>query len=260
MSDLRALQTELAQAMLSPQPAPPASLCADALADVDSRLSIYHRGYRLRLRDALSTEFPGLALMMGRRFAPMLDRYVEAHPSTHYNIRWHGAGLADFLGQTSPWREQPALADMARLDWAISTVFDAADETAIGVADLAAVPPEAWATLRLRPLAHLQWLTLGCNADAFRRAADQGGHRPALRRLRRPRQVLVWRPSLDVRYRQLQAHEIPVLRGLLGGESFGELCEGLAQRHAPATAPQRMVTHLTRWLGEGLIGRLEVAA
>jgi hypothetical protein len=260
MSDLHALQTELAQALMSVRPSTPAPLQGDALADAKSRLFVYQRGYRLRLREALATEFPGLALMMGRRFTSMLDDYVRAHPSSHYNIRWHGAGLATFLEQAMPWREQPAWAEMAKLDWAISTAFDAADEVGITVADLSGVPQEAWAELRLHPLNHLHWVMLTCNAEAFRRAADQGAGRPRLRRLDQARHVVVWRPSLDVRYRRVKPDELSVLRGMAEGESFSELCERLASQHVATSAPERMVGHLMRWLGEGLVGRCDLPA
>jgi len=258
MSDLRALQAELTQAMLSAMPLPPSALQGDTLASAESRLAIHHRGYRLRLREALATEFPGLALMMGRRFNSMLDSYVEAHPSGHYNIRWHGGGLAAFLGQASPWCDQPALAQMAEFDWAISMAFDAADETSIAVAELSRVPPEAWGGLHLHPLSHMQCIALTCNADAFRRAADRGLSRPKLRRRVRPCHFLVWRPEREVRYRRAEAGELPAVLGLLQGESFSQLCERLAETHTPGSAPQHMAFHLFRWLGDGLIGRFDV--
>ena len=260
MNDLHTVQVRLAQAMLADTPPQLDHLRGDAMADVASRLAIYHHGYRIRLRDALRTEFPGLALMAGRHFQPLLDSFVAAHPSTHYNIRWHGEGLAAFLAEVPPWRERPELAEMAQLDWSISTAFDAADQSAVDATELARVPPEAWAVLRLHPLRHVRILTCTCNVDAFRRAADRGLARPALRRLRQPRHLLVWRPGLDVRFRRVEADELPALDGALGGEPFARLCERLAERHAPATALPRMAALLHRWLNEGLIGRLGLPA
>lgn len=255
MSDLRALQQQLADAMLAGGTPLPGSLRGDDKAGESDRLAIYQHGYRMRLREALATEFPGLALLVGRRFAQLLDDYVAAHPSTHFNIRWHGAGLAGFLTRTAPWRDRPELAEMAQVDWAISTAFDAADHATVSAADLAGIAPEAWAALQLHPLTHARLLRCTCNVDAFRRAADRGEPRPALRRWRRTRHLLVWRPALDVRYRQVEAGELPALLGALHGESFAQLCERLAQRHGHAALP-RMAALLAQWLNEGLIGRL----
>jgi hypothetical protein len=255
MSHLRAMQLQLADAMRAGSVPLPGSLRGDDKADEAGRLAVYQQGYRIRLREALATEFPGLGLLAARRFSPLLDDYVAAQPSTHFNIRWHGEGLASFLGNTSPWRERPELAEMAQLDWAISTVFDAADHATVSASDLAGIAPEAWAALRLHPLPHARLLRCTCNIDAFRRAADRSGPRPPLRRWRRPRHLLVWRPALDVHYRQVAPGELPALRDALNGETFAHLCERLAERHG-ATALPRMAALLAQWLDEGLIGRL----
>ena len=156
MSHLQALQQHMLQAVLADKLPQPRELDNDRRADAARRLAIYRNGYRVRLRDALATEFPGLGTLVGRRFSTLLDSYVEAHPSGHYNIRWHGAGVAAFLEYGLPWRNKPELAEMARLDWAISTSFDAPDEPVLAAADLADVPADAWANLRLSPQSHLQ--------------------------------------------------------------------------------------------------------
>ncbi|HEY1589963.1 MAG TPA: DNA-binding domain-containing protein [Rhodanobacter sp.] len=254
MSNLQTLQQQLLQAVLADRPPRLPELRADARADAASRLAIYRNGYRVRLREALVTEFPGLALMAGRRFGRLLESYVEAHPSGHYNIRWHGAGLAAFLECALPWRDKPELAEMARLEWAISTAFDVADEPVLGATDLAGVPADAWADLRLHPQVHLHLLSIRYNVEAFRRAADRGDPRPRRRCHDRARHMLVWRQSLTVRYRQIEADECSALTGAVNGEPFASLCERLADHHDPASAMPRMANLLQQWLGSGLIG------
>ncbi|WP_199099611.1 DNA-binding domain-containing protein [Dyella sp. ASV21] len=254
MNALHALQCQLAEAMRDGVAPSPASLCGDALADRDQRFAIYQRGYCLRLRDALATEFPGLRLLAGRRFETLLDAYVAAHPSTHYNIRWHGQGMTHFLGQSAPWSARPAWAEVAALDWAISTAFDAADESPIDASALADIDPAAWATLRLRPLRHAAVLACALNADAFRRAADQDLPRPRPRYASRARHLLVWRPSTEVRYRRVDADELPVLKAALQGAPLAQLCERLAERRGPHHALPTLVSLLQRWLADGLIG------
>lgn len=253
MSQLQLLQQQLLKAVLDGGPPRSGELCSDERASASTRLAIYQDGYRIRLRDALATEYPGLALMAGRRFRTLLESYVEAHPSGHYNIRWHGAGLAAFLEYGLPWRSKPALAEMATLDWAISTVFDAADEAQIGPADLAAVPADAWAGLRLHPQKRLQLLAAHHNVETFRRAADREESRPRLRRCGKPRHMLVWRQDVTVHYRVLKADERSALTGAINGESFSALCERLAECHDAETAMPRMAGLLHQWLSSGLI-------
>lgn len=254
MSSLAALQQQMLQAVMAAQLPALSAIRTDAIADARSRLAVYQHGYRLRLRDALQNEFPGLRCMAGRRFEGLLDAYIQARPSDHYNIRWHGAGVAAHLQDVRC--EKPQFADMARLDWAVSTAFDAADEPSIGMAQLAAIPPTAWADLRLVLQANLQVLSSPYNVDAFRRAADRSAPRPHLRRYMRPRRILVWRHALSVHYRRLAEDEWQVLEAARRGEPFAALCVVLAQHHEQATAMRRMVALLQAWAGAGLLREL----
>jgi hypothetical protein len=253
MSSLQAIQQQMLQAVLAERVQLPASIHGDEIADADSRLAVYRHGYRIRLRDTLKNEFVGLHGMAGRRFDRMLDSYVAAHPSEHYNIRWYGAGLAAFLDYAHPWRDQPQWAEMARLDWAISTAFDAEDETCIGMTDLSSVPADAWPGLHLSLQQNLHVLTGQHNTDAFRRAADHGDRRPRLRRFEQARQTLVWRSAMTVHYRVLDEDEWQSLSAVMQGEAFALLCERLAHIHDEASAMPRMVALLQGWLEAGLI-------
>ncbi|QAU24394.1 DUF2063 domain-containing protein [Dyella sp. M7H15-1] len=253
MSSLQAIQMQMLQAVLAEKPLPLTSIRDDHIADTDSRLAVYRQGYRIRLRDALKAEFAGLQCMAGRQFDTLLNKYVEAHPSGHYNIRWYGAGLAAFLDYAMPWRDKPQLAEMARLDWAISTAFDAADESSKNIADLSGVPPDAWATLELSLQHNLQVVTCSYHTDAFRRAADRGDARPRLRRFAKQRQILVWRKAMTVHYRWLEDDEWQVLGAAIRGESVATLCRHLAHYHGEEAAILRIVSLLQNWLEFGLI-------
>jgi hypothetical protein len=253
MSELQALQQRLLQAVLADKSPRLRDLQSDALAGAGSRLAIYRNGYRARLRDALASEFAGLALMTGKRFATLLDGYVSTHPSGHYNIRWYGAGLSAYLEYGLPWREKPEMAEMAQLDWAISTAFDALDEPVSTAENLAGLATYDWEFLRLRMQDPLQILSVHHNVDAFRRAADLGHGRPRLRHADRAYHVLVWRQSLAVHYRQVENDELSALTGAIKNEPFARLCERLVEYHEPAAALPRMVSLLHQWLGNGLI-------
>jgi hypothetical protein len=253
MSSLQILQQQILRAVLAEKAPPLPIIRQDSIANVDSRLAVYRHGYRVRLRDALKNEFTGLHDMAGKRVDTLLDKYITAHPSEHYNIRWYGAGLAAFLDYAHPWRDKPQLAEMARLDWAISVAFDAANEPSASVSDLSAISPDGWPNLRLVLQENLHVLTSRYNTAACRRAADRGDKRPRLRHFDEPRQLLVWRKDTTVHYRQLEDDEWQVLSAAIQGKPFAALCERLACLHGEAAALPRMVTLLQTWLEAGLI-------
>lgn len=253
MSSLQAIQQQLQDAVMAGKTPSIRSIRSDDIADVATRLRIYQQGYRIRLRDALRNEFTGLHQLAGRQFDVILDKYIDAHPSEHYNIRYYGAGVAAFLDYARPWRHKPQLADMARLDWAISTAFDAPDEPSIGMTDLSTLAPQAWATLTLSLQENLHIVPATFNLDAFRRAVDNGQPRPHLRRFANARQIMVWRKRTTVHYRKLDNDEWQVLDAAMRDEPFAALCEKLAAHHGEAAAMPRMVMLLQAWLESGLI-------
>jgi hypothetical protein len=83
------------------------------------QLDIYADMYFHRLHDCLAEDFPVLlARLGGARFHNLVTDYLLAHPSTHFSLRELGRALAGFLDSHALEREFPALADLARLEWA----------------------------------------------------------------------------------------------------------------------------------------------
>ena len=92
-----------------------------------------------------------LPVINGDFFAAMAAAYVEHEPPASSILMLYGAGLAGFIAGFEPAANLPYLADVAWLEWLIHEAANAADAASIGSAELAAVPIESVANLRLRP-------------------------------------------------------------------------------------------------------------
>src|SRR4030095_8150475 len=95
-------------------------------------------------------------------FHPLSPAYWLPHPPAHFSIRQSGRHLPEFLTGHAAAVVHPCVADLARLERALSDAFEAADVPALGAATLAAAPPEQWPGLQLalHPSVHLlncQW-------------------------------------------------------------------------------------------------------
>ena len=100
-------------------------------ADRVTLLDVYRDGYALRLIEVLTIDFPGVLAMAGPEgFDALARAYVANHPSQHPSVRWFGGQLADFLATTAPYDRTPALAEMARFEWALGEAFDSVDAVA----------------------------------------------------------------------------------------------------------------------------------
>lgn len=234
-------------------------------ADFADRLAAYTRGYRSRLVEAMGITYPGLRALLGEpEFELALLDYIEDHPSTHYSIRYYGAGLAAHVRARYGGAEcDAALAcvagDLALLEWTLAEVFDAADDEPLALSELARIPPGDWARVSFTPRACVRRLTLASNAVAYWRAQSDGEPAPERPEALAPRGWLLWRRELRTLYRSLAPDEATALDAVLGGASFGTLCEQVAGEVGAEQAPLRAASLLRGWLEEGLIGAASCA-
>ncbi len=173
---LRSLQAEFQDYLISPeQTAILEQVAGTAKADAETRLGIYAEAYRLRLIEALDTDFPVLHALLGYdEFERMARAYIDAHPSRHFSIRWFGQHVSDFLRAALPYRDHPALGEMATFEWTMTLAFDTADGPLITFEDMAAVPPASWPGMRFIPHASLHRLDLRWNVPAVWKAHSAG--------------------------------------------------------------------------------------
>ena len=225
-----------------------------------TRLDIYYNAYRLRLAEALATDYEILKAYIGHDVFDAIARdYIEARPSVFRNVRWFGGHLPDFLRDGPRYAARPILADLARFEWTLGLAFDAADTPALRFEDLAAVPPEAWAGLRLTPHAALHAVELRTNAVAVWNQLKNTDQGIAPESLSEPLRWAIWRKQFSPYFRSLEADEAWALDAMGNHLNFGEICAGLCQWLPEEQAAPRAATLLRGWVDEGWIASLETA-
>jgi len=221
---------------------------------VATRLSIYGDGYCSRLIEALEANFPVLSELLGEAdFAALGTAYVRSHDSPFFSIRYYGNALADFLANDSQYAGAPVLAELARWEWAMTEVFDAADADPIGVEALSRVAPERWAGLRFEWHPSVRRLALAWNAPQTWKAVSDHTEPPEVTLDAEPVEWLLWRQDLRTYFRSLQSAEAVALDAAREGQPFGELCALLCAQLGEAQAPARAAGFLREWVGSGLI-------
>lgn len=253
MSQLNADQQAFQAHLMTGSAEVKASIVGDAKANAETRLEVYYQAYRLRLVEILQNDFTGVHALLGTdAFREMVLKYIAAHPSEHPSVRWFGRHLADFLA-LSPYAEHPELAEMAQFEWAWASAFDAADVAVAGPEVMAAVPPEAWAGLRVTAHPSLQRLDLNYNVPALFEAATRDDAPPPLVGESDALAWILWRRNLIVHWRSLEPDEAWALGAAGQGQTFGDLCSGLCGWHEPDAVPMRAASLLRTWLEEGLL-------
>jgi hypothetical protein len=223
-----------------------------AKVPVAIRLGIYSSAYRLRLIEALGSNYPQLQALLGdEAFDGLAREYIDAHPSVHFSIRWFGSHLEAYLRATRP--TQPWFGEFAQWEWALVSAFDAANATPVPVTALAAIEPERWWTLRFDLHPSLQQLALHTNAPAVYKALTADSDVPDPLILDVEQDWLLWRRELTTHFRSAAASEARALQLVRSDATFEDLCEALCQWYSEEEVPAQAAGLLKSWVAEGLI-------
>lgn len=208
---------------------------------VAERLSVYRNNHRLTLAGALAGAYPVLESLLGAEcFAQLAGDYVAATPSACGDLHDYGARLAEWIEGCAPLAPWPWFADVARLEWAVHTAYHAAGaDGALTLAALAAVPPEAHETLRLRVRPSLRlvasrWPVL----DVWAAHQDGAAGRPVDLDAG-AQHLLVWRTDGDggdIAIVPVAAGEWALAQAFADGEPLGAACAA-ALAADPGCAP-----------------------
>ena len=224
-------------------------------AHVAGGLGLYLMAYRARLLAALRDNFTVLHRALGdEAFADLARDYIDAHPSRFRSIRWFGDALTAYLDADPARVPHPALADVARMDWAMRGAFDAASATLLTQSDLASLAPADWPQQKFSLIPSLHMVELNWSVEPIWRALNEDAEAETEAPVSLPHVLLVWRPALDCLWRAAGVAEAAALRALGQGATFAECCTAIAEAGEPdpATAAVGM---LQRWLADGLLAR-----
>jgi Putative DNA-binding domain len=213
----------------------------------EERVAIYGEMYFLRLSECLAEDYPAVKKLVGPAGFERLARvYLKKHPSRHYSLSALGRKLPDFLAGATKMPRHAMLADVARVERAISESFDAAVSPSLSPADLAMIPPAAWETARIRMTESLRLLALEHRGNAIVTACRQEKELPSLGRARS--WAAVFRKEWTVWRMDVSEPMFAVLTALAKGKPLAKSLAAGARAYKGA--PEQMQTDVHRWFRE----------
>jgi hypothetical protein len=222
------------------------------------RLTVYAQSYWARLVGCLEEEFPTVRAAVGdEAFASFAVGYIEAHPSTSYTLGRLSDRFVSYLQETAAHaaghtdaRWSQAVVEIARLERAITEVFDAPGGETIGYLtpiELAAIAPDRQADLKLTLLPTVRLMTFDHDVNEFftavRRAAPSGESPPwpAERRT----YLALSRRDFVVRRHALSHPEFVLLSGVAAGTTLSGALASLFDD--PTIDVESAAASLGRW-------------
>jgi hypothetical protein len=223
------------------------------------RLEIYHGMYPLRMVEALASDYPALQHFLGEDgFRELVERYVQVYPSRSYTLVRLGDHLPAYVKDAPGLRRRDFCYDLARLELAVSQVFDAPETPSLTPEAIAAVPPEAWERARLRPVRAFRLLAFRYPANAYLQSVRDDHHDHPRIRLK-DAWVAVYRRDYVIYRLDLSRAAHDLLRDIVEGTLLGEaiaLAEKRGGRRAPT--PDELFRWFREWVSGGVFQSVEL--
>lgn len=223
--------------------------------EIVGHLEIYHGGYRLRLLEALTMDYPQCQALIDTLFGENAFEqagleYLKQYPSHHFSVRYFGKYFPEFLSKMMPYSDYPYLAELADFEWSILFCLDAADADRLDINTLKMVPAEQWGdlTFRLHPSVlykTYQWDTPTLWKNIQHTPQNNGSIA-----------CLFWRKNIASFFEVLPPTHQVFYKSILCGKNFGDLCEDLLEimpKNQYDMVPAIAVGILQYWIEQGII-------
>jgi hypothetical protein len=264
MTALGELEQDFQSFVLAGAPRIERGIVGTARVAAARRLAIYADAYRARLAEALESNYPMLAKLLGaERFGDLAGTYIDRYRSDHFSIRWYGDRLSALLTADSLYRGERLLAELARFEWSMALAFDAADAPALKAAALESLAPDDWPQLSFKFHPSVQLLALDTGAPVVWKALNQDQTPPqefltpsaagSEETKDRLPNWMIWRRGIETFFRSLNTTESRALQTAMRGATFAAICEALAEEVGEENAAQEAAQLLARWLQDELL-------
>jgi hypothetical protein len=141
MTLLRMLQKKFCLALLDRTRSMPPEIRTARQERPERRFNVYRNNVFVSLTEALVARFPVCHALVGDEFFRAMSRmFIELSPPRSPVLMTYGDDFGDFIETFPPTRPVPYLADVARLEAALTCAYHAADASPLTVDELASAP------------------------------------------------------------------------------------------------------------------------
>ncbi len=211
----------------------------------DQAMEIYRNNVFGCLTQALEATYPVILQLAGKGFFKrMATEFICQHPSTCGDLHQFGRNFAQFLSHFPPAAELAYLPDIARLEWLCHEVFYEADCESLDISSLASVPSRSYEDLKLKLHPATRLFSSNFPANTIWEVNQPGhcGDQTVNLEIGRCR-LLGKRTGHRVELQALTDGVWALLRGIVSGMKFGDICEVTLQAN-PLTDINNIVREL----------------
>ncbi|WP_010184656.1 HvfC/BufC N-terminal domain-containing protein [Sphingomonas sp. PAMC 26605] len=212
-------------------------------------LAVYHNAYSAQLVACLKDSYERLWAWLGDdAFEAAARHHIVGNAPSSWTLGDYGIGFARTVAALYP--EDPEVAEIAALDWALRRAFDGPDAPPFDPARLAEVD---WDEAVIHVVPTLELLPVATNCGAIWNAIAAGDDVPPAQMLPEPGWVRVWKVELQPHFATIERTEMDAIQLAASGLSFAALCDRLADTVGVEDAVDAAGRYLGAWLQDGVI-------
>jgi hypothetical protein len=217
-------QKSFADALVDPLRPVPSGLTSARGTSDPKRFAVYRNNLVAGLGKALENRFPVTLRLVGEEFFRGMARaFIALHRPASPLIAEYGDELPAFIERFGAAADVPYLADVARLEALWTRAYHAADADPLPVGDLAGLPGEGLAELRMAAHPSVGLLASRWPVGSIWSAHQEAELRPVGHSLAET--VLIARPAAEVAVHVLPAKDAPFAAAALSGATLGQAAE-----------------------------------
>lgn len=248
--DEDALRAEAVQAEVPAEVALNMVLPSDTLTSLE-RVGIYRGMYLARMEEALDSDFPGVKHFLGAdEFFDLVAAYVDRYPSRSYTLNRLGDHFPEFVATRTDLPKHDFLCELARLEMALTQVFDAEETPVLSAEAIAAIPADAWENARLKPVAALRLMAFQYPVSAYLGGVDEENPFPRIKP--KDNWVLAYRSHYSLYRDSLARPAYELLNALINGVPVGEAIGSVA------ASQKKLFGWFREWMSSGLFQSVEL--
>ena len=255
-SDEEAVASEVAQGVIPAREFPQVVLPSKSLNSFE-RLGIYRQMYLARLREALENDFLGVAhFLSNEAFIELVAGYIRAFPSRSYTLNRLGDHFPEYIRSAPGILRRDFVYDLARLELALSQLFDARESPALTQEAIVAVPFEAWEKARLKPIEAFRLLSFQYPVSAYLQSVREGTPHPSVRR--KDKWMVAYRRDYRLWQLDLTKPAYELLQALASGLPLGEALKIVLARMRHTKREDKLFSWFREWVAQGLFQAVEL--
>ena len=252
--DEDALRAEAVQAEVPAEVALNMVLPSDTLTSLE-RVGIYRGMYLARMEEALEADFPAVKHFLvdegcDEGFFDLVAAYVDEYPSRSYTLNRLGDHFPEFVAARTELPKHAFVCELARLELALTEVFDAEETPVLSAEAIATIPADAWENARLKPVSALRLLAFQYPVSAYLGGVDEENPFPRIKP--KDNWVLAYRSQYSLYRDSLARPAYELLNALINGVPVGEAIGSVA------ASQKKLFGWFREWMSSGLFQSVEL--